>query len=150
MKTQQLLFCFTSSITSILADIRSFQEIYSTYSEYVRNATGNKSPADFRAVTLQMQELQEYGCWCYFAELHGQGRGAPVDGYDKACMHYHHGVQCAAEDYTGCDPSSVSGYLVSSKPDPLSSHSLIYDCESNNSDGCLIATANLKNERETL
>ena len=83
--------------------------------------------------------MQGYGCWCHFEEFHGKGRGVPVDGYDNACMHYHHGVQCAIEDFSGCDPAVTNDYLVVSKPDPNDAKNTIYDCEKN-TDGCKKAT----------
>ena len=48
--------------------------------------------------------IENYGCWCYFDEKHGQGHGMPQDGYDDACLALHHGTACAMLEIDNCDP----------------------------------------------
>lgn len=48
--------------------------------------------------------LQDYGCWCYFAEKHIQGRGPAKDSYDAACKQMARGYECAILDEPACVP----------------------------------------------
>lgn len=42
--------------------------------------------------------IADYGCWCYFEENHGQGRGQPVDEIDTFCKTLHEGYECIIMD----------------------------------------------------
>lgn len=102
--------------------------------------------------------LQEYGCWCFFDDLHGLGKGKPQDEYDTACMRYHHGVECAKMELQNeagdgeCDPATVywsgfadqGGYIFDSYPSADNPRDIIYDCETYNTDACLKATCYLE------
>ena len=96
-----------------------------------------------------MASLQEYGCWCFFDDLHGYGKGKPQDGYDTACMHYHRGVECAKmelENEAGdaqCDPANVYEYTAVIEPS-ANPKGMIIDCETHNTDECLKATCYLE------
>lgn len=50
-----------------------------------------------------------YGCWCYFEEDHGKGKGEPVDQIDQFCRTLHHGYSCILMDHAeeGCVPWSI-------------------------------------------
>ena len=37
--------------------------------------------------------FNSYGCWCYFEDLHGTGRGKPVDDMDGFCKAVHMGYR---------------------------------------------------------
>lgn len=56
--------------------------------------------------------LQEYGCWCYFEDLHGMGRGQPLTEIDEQCKILHDGYECAILDHSDpsseCEPWSVT------------------------------------------
>lgn len=49
-------------------------------------------------IHTSIQQISNYGCWCYFQEAHGNGRGAPVDDVDQYCQYLHHGYECAMID----------------------------------------------------
>lgn len=87
-------------------------------------------------VDLLLNNLQEYGCWCFFDNQHGQGRGQPVDVFDNHCMRYHHAVSCAKLEIDSCDPYSTS-YGITTKQD--GDGRITYDCESGNN-ACQEAT----------
>lgn len=61
-----------------------------------------------------MAAIRNYGCWCFFGDDHGSGKGAPVDSVDAMCKNLHMGYDCAMMDYaeaTGnddCVPWEVS------------------------------------------
>merc|ERR1711879_31934 len=46
----------------------------------------------------QVDLLNEYGCWCYFYNDHGRGKGQPVDESDGFCKTLHEGYDCAIRD----------------------------------------------------
>ena len=49
-------------------------------------------------VQADMGMLNQYGCWCYFEDDHGSGRGQPVDEVDKFCKTLHDGYSCILMD----------------------------------------------------
>jgi len=67
----------------------------------------------FRTLTqVDMDKVSEYGCWCYFEDHHGKGRGKPNDAIDSQCKILHDGYECAImdgqlENYE-CEPWTVS------------------------------------------
>jgi len=58
-----------------------------------------------------IDQLNEYGCWCYFDEDHGRGKGNPVDAIDEMCKVLADGYECAMRDAedegTTCIPWEV-------------------------------------------
>ena len=42
-------------------------------------------------MTDWLSDVNQYGCWCYFDEMHGMGRSKPVDELDQACKTLHNG-----------------------------------------------------------
>jgi len=46
----------------------------------------------------QIDQLNEYGCWCFFDEDHGRGKAQPVDSIDEICKILHDGYECAMRD----------------------------------------------------
>jgi len=47
---------------------------------------------------VDMLQLLEYGCWCYFDGDYMKGRGEPVDDFDNLCRQLHHNYVCASMD----------------------------------------------------
>jgi hypothetical protein len=45
-----------------------------------------------------INSMNEYGCWCYFGDDHGRGKGTPVDAIDEMCKVLHEGYECAMRD----------------------------------------------------
>ena len=72
------------------------------------------------------QRIQEYGCWCFFDELHGKGKSSPVDELDRLCMVLAEGYDCAMIDDEGCIPWEVD-YVGG----PIG-NSIVGDCEEKN------------------
>jgi len=58
-----------------------------------------------------IETINESGCWCYFTDDHGRGKGQPVDGLDEICKVLHDGYECAMRDAeeegTTCVPWEV-------------------------------------------
>jgi len=55
-----------------------------------------------RALTNQMgaalDNFNEYGCWCYFDDLHGKGKSHATDEIDAYCQILAEGYDCAVID----------------------------------------------------
>lgn len=83
------------------------------------------------SISQQYQNLQSYGCWCYFDAKHGSGKGLPVDRVDEQCMKLHHATSCIKIE--NCDEN------LSFKTDMNFVNGKIeYDCISpNGGDTCL-------------
>ena len=43
--------------------------------------------------------VEDYGCWCYFGENYGIGKGLPVDEMDGLCKRLANAYECAMMDY---------------------------------------------------
>lgn len=66
---------------------------------------------NFGASQSTIDALNEYGCWCYFDDDHGRGKGNAVDVIDEMCKVLHDGYECAMRDAedegTTCVPWEV-------------------------------------------
>lgn len=59
----------------------------------------NKLIEEDKTITqADMALINQYGCWCYFQEHHGQGRGHPIDTIDQHCKRLHDGYTCIIMD----------------------------------------------------
>merc|ERR1711937_520262 len=58
-----------------------------------------------------IRSMNEYGCWCYFDDEHGRGKGQPQDAIDEMCKVLADGYECAMRDAedegTTCVPWEV-------------------------------------------
>jgi len=63
-------------------------------------------------IAKAIPRLDEYGCWCYFYENVGRGKGQPVDEIDAFCKTLAEGYECAIRDSEDegieCTPWEVS------------------------------------------
>ena len=50
------------------------------------------------SIANAVEQLDEYGCWCYFYDNVGRGKGTPVDEIDGFCKTLADGYQCAIID----------------------------------------------------
>jgi len=144
MKVLAQISTISLMVKSLLADTTTINDI-TQLERYLRSAqgmngtdTGNPHSQQGRnvGVTLIMQNLQEYGCWCFFDGKHGQGRGQPVDDFDSHCMKYHHAVSCAKLEIGYCDPYNTSYQITTSQK---SNGDIENDCQTGN-DACQEAT----------
>lgn len=62
-------------------------------------------------IATTINQLNEYGCWCYLNDDHGRGKANPVDAIDEVCKVLHEGYECAMRDAedegTTCVPWEV-------------------------------------------
>lgn len=45
-----------------------------------------------------IEAINGYGCWCYFQDAHGNGRGSPVNEVDEQCKILQDGYSCIIMD----------------------------------------------------
>ena len=147
MKFSSFTLCLISTVS---ANLDSLSRLLDEQLNLIKNlTTSNNRHGNSRGTSLAMASLQEYGCWCFFDDLHGLGKGKPQDGYDTACMHYHRGVECAKmelENEAGdaeCDPANAYEYTAVIEPS-ANPKGMIIDCETHNTDACLKATCYLE------
>lgn len=79
-------------------------------SEEIQDATMIRSLDDKGQFSLWLDDVNEYGCWCYFGEKHGAGKSQPVNDLDAHCKQLHEGYECAMIDDAGqdCTPWTVA------------------------------------------
>lgn len=90
--------------------------------------------------------IENYGCWCFFDDNHGKGKGRPVNDIDKICKETAHAYDCAimdAENDAGqpsCTPWT-SNYIsgISQGLDGL-----VSQCDTNNVDPCANAACKIE------
>jgi len=86
------------------------------------------------------QNIDHYGCWCYFEENFTKGKGQPQDPIDELCKVLHDGYECAImdgeEDGYACAEPWLSDYSTSTVP----ASELQSDCKTRNQDPCAAHT----------
>ena len=71
----------------------------SSIDRQILSLVGNSSLRAFTGnIANAIQQFQEYGCWCYFYDEVGRGKGTPVDELDGFCKTLHDGYTCAILD----------------------------------------------------
>lgn len=116
---------FYSALAAIaVADI---DQIAKNLQELMSNNTMTRSFGSTWASSF-IEAIDEYGCWCYFQDDHGKGRGPAANEVDALCQKLHQGYECIILDAeeegdTECVPwnepyQSGSGLgLVADDPD---------------------------------
>lgn len=56
-------------------------------------------------LAVAIKAMNNMGCWCYFGEDHGKGKGPPLDELDEICKTLADGYDCAMIDYEN-DPKT--------------------------------------------
>lgn len=106
------------------------------------NAAANMDMGPFGDRALLKQDMgliDEYGCWCYFEQDHGQGRSHPVDEIDQFCKTLHDGYTCIIMDSESmgmpCVPWEIPYNSATSvgQPSGMSMENLIVECDAQNS-----------------
>merc|ERR1712066_869709 len=107
-------FAISSLVALAAADKESIdrQVLALVRNSSLRAFTGNIANA--------VNQLDEYGCWCYFYDNVGRGKGTPVDEIDGFCKTLGDGYQCAIIDSEAAGEScaryscAVEGQFVDS------------------------------------
>ena len=85
------------SVSLALAGLASadFDNIQRQIMAQVRNSSMRAFQGN---VQEAIQQFDNYGCWCYFYDNVGRGKGTPVDELDGLCKTLHDGYTCAIID----------------------------------------------------
>jgi len=75
--------------------IADYDSIQSQIMSRVRNSSLRAFSGN---VATAVRQFDEYGCWCYFYDNVGRGKGTPVDEIDGLCKTLHDGYMCAMID----------------------------------------------------
>lgn len=70
--------------------------------------TDGSTPGQLNFMIAAINPIVNYGCWCFFEDDHGQGRGRPVNRVDEICKVMHDGYECATIEEDGCVPWDVA------------------------------------------
>merc|ERR1739845_279961 len=91
-KVMMIKFAISSLVALAAADKDSIdrQLLGLVRNSSLRAFTGNIANA--------VNSLDEYGCWCYFYDNVGRGKGTPVDEIDGFCKTLNEGYQCSIID----------------------------------------------------
>lgn len=93
MKTIQNL-AIASFVKFVAAD---FSNMQGQLNGMLANSTTSMRAWDGKNAET-IANLDEYGCWCYFLDNVGRGKGTPVDEIDSMCKILHDGYECAVLD----------------------------------------------------
>jgi len=122
-----------SAVSSVFAGVVQMEQQL----EAMLNSTENRALSAMMGPTLQ--NINQYGCWCYFEDDHGKGKSQPVNEVDAFCKTLHQGYDCAMIDADeageSCTPWEVS-YLAANQGEV---DVLVSLCNSQNAgDSCAI------------
>jgi len=87
-------------------------------------------------IQTAVERLDEYGCWCYFYDNVGRGKGTPVDEIDGFCKTLADGYQCAIIDGES-EGNSCVPWEVNYSPGAGQGPDRFASCQTNNpADNC--------------
>ena len=143
-----------SGIEHFMEDIADIED---SLPESLINEMPKSFGSDWSAEIID--SINEYGCWCYFQNDHGKGRGSPVNEVDAQCKILQDGYACIlmdAEDEgeDSCTPwdvkyNSASGLgMLASDTDNNDNleDSLRYKCKrANRKSNCAARTCMVEN-----
>lgn len=49
-------------------------------------------------IQINVNDINNYGCWCFLDDQHGRGRGQPANSLDEICADYHKAIDCVMID----------------------------------------------------
>ena len=59
-----------------------------------------------------IEKIDNYGCWCYFQDNHGKGKGSPMNAVDEQCKILQDGYSCIVMDYEASHEEGKGGGCV--------------------------------------
>jgi len=88
-----------ASLVTVDASLKSMKRGYEKLIKQTRK------DGDRNILFTAIGNVNQYGCWCYFDNLVGNGKGEPMDLIDAECRNLHRGYECIVADLgTGCVP----------------------------------------------
>jgi len=126
------------AIASISAETINLQRMNALYKKWAEAANLPRA-----LLHQDMGLFDMYGCWCYFENDHGSGKGHPIDELDGFCKTLHDGYTCIIMDSAdmgmSCVPWEIpyNSAFGSGIPTGLTMDGLKAECDSqNNADTC--------------
>merc|ERR1719219_516782 len=115
-----------SALSLVSAD---FDLIQTQIQDRVKNSslrafTGN--------IATAVANFDEYGCWCYFYDNVGRGKGTPVDELDGLCKTLHDGYTCAIIDGEAEGADECIPWEVDYNPGQGTGSNRFADCQAQN------------------
>lgn len=93
------VFAIATLAGMVSADVKSaIDAAVQATTDFCDNNVGHPDCVDRTITKNDMDLINEYGCWCYFADGYGPGRSKPVDEIDTLCKRLHDGYTCAIMD----------------------------------------------------
>ena len=86
-----------AAATTALADLVKLNQQFKDNWENYSNSAGLTRSMQLDSSSIVMN-LDQYGCWCYFGDMHGKGRGSVVDELDGLCRVLAQNYDCALID----------------------------------------------------
>lgn len=135
----KLVLAISSFAGLCLADFKHMKTTFPHYWNDTFNQFSQFKAFDPTLVRqLNLDEIDGYGCWCYFNEDVGKGRSHPIDEVDALCRLLSQGYECAmhdSEEETGqvCTPWTQaydSGMSIAA----AETFDIVGDCETRNPD----------------
>lgn len=91
------MFKITATTLTALAGLASAN--LQSISNQVGHLIENTSARAFSGkIVTSVEQLDEFGCWCYFYDNVGRGKGSPLDEVDAFCKSLADGYECAIRD----------------------------------------------------
>jgi hypothetical protein len=94
---------FFSALAAIAT--ADMEQIMKNLQEVINNSTRPVNPPNpaLRSfgsswVSGFIESINQYGCWCYFQDDHGKGRGPAANEVDALCQKLHQGYECIILD----------------------------------------------------
>jgi len=100
---------FASAACTLLLQTANagFMQMQYDFVTLVRNNTALRSLSLSLGATFD--ELNQYGCWCYFEQDHGMGHGQTLDDFDSLCKVLANGYDCIKLDVgASCIPWEIN------------------------------------------
>jgi len=102
---------YSSLVASAFATYRSMDQVLDSFGEKDDILADAIDKAFTGSIGKTIRSMNEYGCWCYFGDDHGRGKGQPIDAIDEMCKVLADGYECAMRDAenegTTCVPWEV-------------------------------------------
>jgi len=73
-------------------------QIETDFTFLAKNASNGERGFDAPWAAGIISSVDGYGCWCYFQDDHGKGKGAPQNLVDTQCKVLHDGYECVLSD----------------------------------------------------
>lgn len=96
-----------ASLVTVDASLKAMTK---SYNELIKQTRKN---GDRNILNTSIRNINQYGCWCYFDGLVGNGKGEPMDLIDAECRNLHRGYECIVADHgASCVPWEVNYFPI--------------------------------------